>query len=191
MSGNNIPEAKSPEYRYKKWLPMTGLSNNEEPFSAEEANYYPPTKQLILKDGRGLRELYAKEVATVSIGDDDYRTFLYVDSDDKVQKGFFPLLVDGYVALTWQTQKKETRKQNTLMTEDITKKPKYKKVKVYYVSYKGKAIERFRPNKKNVAALFPKSEQLVKDYIKSEKLKMRKEEDLIKAIEYGNSLSEL
>jgi|GEM_PF-6121723 len=189
-SGNNIPEIPEPDYQYKSWPTMKIMGNDGTVFSTEEANFYPPTKQIIFKTKKGLKELYADKVSSATIDGDLYKSYFYVNSNRKLVKGFFLTLADGPVSLIKQVELKEKRKLNNLMGDVGQQKPKFNKVNRFYIGIENEEIQKIKPSKKSVSSLFPKHYRAMEKFIKKKKLKMRKEADLIKAIEFGNSLLE-
>lgn len=187
-SGNNIPDIPEPDYQYDDWKEMHITGNEGEQILAKYANYYPPTKQIIFKDKIALKELYADKVISAKIGTDLYRSFFYEDPKKNIVKGFFLTLCDGHIALIKQVELRERRKVNNLMG-DINKKPKFDKIDRYYYAIHEGLVQSFKPSKKTVLELFHENESELKAYIKSNKLRLKKEKDLIKAFAFANSLN--
>lgn len=73
-------------------------------------------------------------------------------------------------------------------TYDKARPAQYKRSKDTYYLKSGDEIKEVSTNKKDIAKLFPAHSKAILEYIKSEKLKTNKEEDLIKLFQYINTL---
>lgn len=120
-----------------------------------------------------------------------YQVFGYLDKNGNENFGYFVDL--GKDKSNVKLLKKEkiifTKEKLAVTSYDTAKPAEYKRGNdEYYIKINdANAIE--LPNgKKNIANLFPKNSKKVLAYIKSEKIKTNREEDLLKLVNYINTL---
>ncbi|WP_298904497.1 hypothetical protein [uncultured Psychroserpens sp.] len=129
---------------------------------------------------------------TFSKGNKAYRAYNYVDSDTKNGKrGYFVVLSDASSKKPLLAKEviKFTEKKKASSSYAKTKPAQYKrKDDVYYtLNDKGIAIK-IPSKKKDIAKAFPKHSKAILDFIKSNKIKTSKKEDLMKLVDYINTL---
>ncbi|MDU8886617.1 hypothetical protein RXV94_10635 [Yeosuana sp. MJ-SS3] len=120
-----------------------------------------------------------------------YQNFMYVDSDNNQTFGYFVHLSNPEANI--KLLKKEVVKffdEKVQVTGyDTPQDAKYKRLADKYFIKKGKENAIVIPNsKKEFAKLFPDHEKEVLAYLKSEKIKLKKEESLTQLFGYLNSL---
>ena len=134
---------------------------------------------------------YRKDIVITFINSKKtYQLFDFINNDDMMQLGYFLVLNRG--------ENKILKKEKIIFLEEKPSKtgydehrpPQYKRlVDKYYIkiSSSSNAVE-LPKNKKKFADLFPKSKSDILDFIKTNKIKFSKDEDLIKLITHINSL---
>ena len=142
-------------------------------------------------------EALNKQLSNVTItftnGNKSYRAFNYIDEDSNQQKrGYFVIVSDadeGKKPLLLKERIVFIEKQKAKTSYDKTKPAQYKRKSDQYFTLddNGIAIE-LPSNKKDLAKTFPKHSKDILSFIKSNKIKTSKEEDLIQLINYINTL---
>lgn len=134
---------------------------------------------------------YRKDIVITFINSKKtYQLFDFINNDDMMQLGYFLVLNRG--------ENKILKKEKIIFLEEKPSKtgydehrpPQYKRLDdKYYIktSSSSNAVE-LPKNKKKFADLFPKSKSDILDFIKTNKIKFSKDEDLIKLITHINSL---
>ena len=120
-----------------------------------------------------------------------YQNFMYIDSDNTQTFDYFVHISDPKANI--KLLKKEVVKffdEKVQVTGyDTPQDAKFKRLADKYFIKKGNENAIVIPsNKKEFAKLFPKHEQEVFSYLKSERIKLKKEESLSKLFSYLNSL---
>ena len=135
---------------------------------------------------------YRKDITVELIAlNKTYQNFTYIDSDNNSSFGYFVIMTDPNENI--KLLKKETIKfvnEKVNVTGYGTARPaQYKRTNdKYFIKIKDQSAVLLTNNKKEIAKLFPKHENEVLSFIKSEKLKLKSEEDLLKLISFLNSL---
>lgn len=120
-----------------------------------------------------------------------YQAFDYINDDGIATKGYFVLLsdLDFEIKLLMKQSKKFVDRKPAKSSYQTAELAHYKRERdeLYIKIGQQNAIE-LPSNKKDIATLFPDSEKEVLAFIKKNKIKTRKEEDLIKLVEFLNTL---
>ncbi|WP_298894151.1 hypothetical protein [uncultured Psychroserpens sp.] len=129
---------------------------------------------------------------TFSKGNKAYRAYNYIDSDtNNGKRGYFVVLTDASIEKPLLAKEiiSFTEKKKAASSYAKTKPAQYKrKSDVYYtLNDKGIAVE-IPSKKKEIAKTFPKHSKEILSFIKSNKIKTSKKEDLIKLVNYINTL---
>ena len=119
-----------------------------------------------------------------------YKVYNYLNDKNNSQRGF---LVDVKINDNASLLRKESIKfvQATAAQSSYQKDTpaQFKRLKdAYYIKYKDNAIVEMPKKKKEIAAMFPEKSKEILKFIKSEKIKTSKEKDLIKLVDYINSI---
>lgn len=148
----------------------------------------------IQKSANEIEALYKDLVdVTVTILNKSYRAYDYKDTSTNAQKrGYFVVVSNGEAG-----QKPLLIKERIIFIEKKPAKSSYNQTKpaqykrksdqYYTLNDNGSAIN-LPSNKKDLANAFPKHTKDVLNFIKSNKIKTSKQEDLIKLINYINTL---
>lgn len=134
---------------------------------------------------------YRKDISITFIDSKiTFQLFDYLDSENTMQIGYFQVLNRG--------NNKVLKKHKIIFLEEKPSKtgydehrpPQYRRLDdKYYIKLESNpnAIE-LPKNKKKLVALFPENKSKILDFIKSDKIKLSKEDDLKKLIRYINTL---
>ncbi|WP_394747299.1 hypothetical protein [Spongiimicrobium salis] len=116
-----------------------------------------------------------------------YRIFRFMDGEVEKTSYFNPLN-KGEVQLLFRPRIKLKRGRAAATTYDRNIPPKYITINSYFVKKGDKAAERVRLSKKDILKYLSDKSSEVKSYIADNKIKLKKEEDYIKVLDYYNSL---
>ena len=132
---------------------------------------------------------------TIQLGDLKFKSFMYSPTDnDSKRYGYFAIMttLNDSVVLLKKFTKKFTKKQeaSNSYTSDIPASFSSSASESYFLLiHKDKdKIIKIRLKAKDIYDSFPKKRNKIKTYIKSTKLKLKNESDLIKIINYINTL---
>lgn len=146
----------------------------------EEADSY-----ALPKDGR--------QDVTITIMSDNktYQIFDYINDKSEKSSGFFVLLNSPIASI--KLLKKETvryyEERAGTSGYDKGRPAEYRRIgDSYFIKINDEPAIEFSTNKKDFAQLFPKHEQEILDYIKSEKIKLKEESDLVKLGQHLNQI---
>jgi len=119
-----------------------------------------------------------------------YQLFDYINSDNMMQLGYFLVLNRGENKILIKEKIIFLEEKPSKTGYDEHRPPQYKRLDdKYYVKTSGSSNALELPKNKNkFAELFPKNKSDILSFIKSNKIKLNKEDDLKKIIKYINSL---
>ncbi|MCK7589819.1 hypothetical protein M0G43_04465 [Subsaxibacter sp. CAU 1640] len=120
-----------------------------------------------------------------------YQIFDYVNDTSEQSTGFFILLNSPIASI--KLLKKETVRfyEERVATSgyDKSRPAEYRRLNdSFYIKINDQPAIEFSNNKKDFAKLFPKNEKEILDFIKSEKIKLKEESDLVKLGQYLNQI---
>jgi hypothetical protein len=133
---------------------------------------------------------YSGTVIVALVNGDNYINSKYTDKNEKINTGFFKVLnTSGDFFLL----KKETitikEKEVAKTTYHKSKPAKYVKISdEYYIKINNLTAKKAPKKSKDFANLFPENKEAILSFIKSEKIKLKKEEDLIKVFKHIENL---
>lgn len=120
-----------------------------------------------------------------------YQSFIYFDSDNNQSFGYFVNLNDraSKVKLLKKERIKFLDEKPQVTGYDTPQPAKYQRLSdQYFMKVDDKNAVIIPSKKKSFAKLFPKYEDDILSFIKSEKLRLKREEDLSKLISFINTL---
>lgn len=120
-----------------------------------------------------------------------FTTLNYIDSNDGVQRGYFVTLTDTNekVKLFSKKQVKYYKAKPALTGYDNDKPAEFKNISdTHFISINNAYARELPKKKKELVKLFPKHSKEVLNFIKKNKIKTSREEDLIVLIDYLNTL---
>lgn len=152
-------------------------------------NAYSDEIEIRRTEGSALESVYKSTSLTCKFGGEDYVYSKYFDSKDEIKEGYLIRIYDGPKYILFEKKGKiykEGRKAATSMHP--TYPPKFEDKHGYYISSNKKVPVHFKGSKKELGAIFEGEDNAdIKSYIKKNKLKLTKEEDLIQLLKYVNS----
>lgn len=122
-------------------------------------------------------------ITTFSIGD---KNFINIKHGKKFEKDFLEILINtGNIKLYKKhiCQFLPGKEGNGIVP---TKNDSYRYRKEYFTQVNSKIPVKFSPSKRNIYKMIPDSKNEIKSYIKKNRLKVKKESDLIKVISFVN-----
>jgi hypothetical protein len=123
------------------------------------------------------------------IGNNIFCYKLFSTSDGLLKKGYFQLLNNGEDATLFK--KKNVRFVPPKEAEAYAPASPAKFMSAsdhYYISFHGKPLVMLNLKKKEFMSVFPEKTNEIEGYIANQKLSIRKEEDLLKLVEFYNKL---
>lgn len=108
----------------------------------------------------------------------------FPEIDNYTKNTFYGFVAGNKIKLLFKVYKTiaESRPYNSPNVEK-----KFERYKDYYILKEGK-MYRFKPSKKDLLNLYVSEGPKIEEYIKKEKINFKKEEDLVKIIDFINSL---
>ncbi|AXG68366.1 hypothetical protein KORDIASMS9_00581 [Kordia sp. SMS9] len=127
----------------------------------------------------------------VAFGNKMLKLLSYTDEDGNADKGYF-LVLNSADNLNLLLKKKciFSPNEKALTANQADRKAKFTQYDYYYILKDGTPIA-VTPKKKSITSIFPDKKNEIKEYIKSEKLKLKKQEDFAKLVDYIASISNM
>jgi len=174
-------------YNSLKYKSATIIDEKSRTFDTK-LRYNAYTDALELKQQGELLELIKKPTLHARI-DDDYYYFCEFKTVRGIKKhGYYVLVELNERYKVYKKYSVDVKRPNPKGSSNGTSAPGEVTVKTaYFIEEKGTIVE-LPQNKKEFLATFNDKEEELKDYIKKEKIKVRKEEDLIRLVSKYNSL---
>ncbi|MEZ4803305.1 MAG: hypothetical protein R2797_11080 [Gelidibacter sp.] len=136
---------------------------------------------------------YRRDIVVQLVGvKKTYQVFGYLDENDNENFGYFVIIngKDSNVKLLKKEKKFFIGEKVATTSYDTPKPATYKRANdEYYIKVGEDAAIEMPTNKKDIAKLFPKQEKNILSFIKENKIKTKKEEDLNMLMEYINQIS--
>lgn len=139
--------------------------------------------------------LLKRSYIKVKIGDKPYNIYQYRDNSEGIRTSYFVELNDGPVILLFKPEAKLKKGRAPSTSYDKYIPPTYVWSNSYYLVNKDKGDKdaiavKVRLNKKDFLRFFDESdhEEVVESFIKSQGLKVKREEDALKLVKFYNNL---
>ena len=113
-----------------------------------------------------------------------YTDFMYKKTYKR--KGYFQIVIDGYAKLLLRRNIKRVPGK----AGAYGYKSRQAVIETYYLKIGNKPAVKFDINKKNIAKLFPKQTDKVKNFVIKKHINLKRDYDMIKLVNYYNSLFE-
>ncbi|WP_397364760.1 hypothetical protein [Olleya sp. R77988] len=135
---------------------------------------------------------YSGTIIVSMLSGENYINTKYTDSKGNLSTGFFRFLSSSNDIFL-------LKKQTVIVKEKVEAKTTYHKSKParyqrsndeYYIKINDGTASKLPKKNKDFANLFPKEKESILKYIKTEKIKLKKEEDLIKIFKYIETLKQ-
>ncbi len=165
---------------------ITYIGNNSETERLMRYNAYRDEMEFLSKQSKPLK-LLKKENIVVELDGKRYEVHLY-RIGGKLAKGYFNPLNEGEVVLYFQPRKKLIEAKNIEHGYDDIDPAQYLNDFNYYLKKGDKRLEKINLGKKDLFYLLGDKYNEMKQYVAEHDLKLRKESDALKLIEYYNSL---
>ncbi|WP_460220004.1 hypothetical protein [Psychroserpens sp. MEBiC05023] len=140
------------------------------------------TIQAINRNIEGVTITFLKDNKT-------YQSLNYINEDGIAERGYFIHVnsPDSKINLLLKESKKFIERQPAKSSYQDTKPARFKKVDdVYYIIIKNNTAQILPEKKKDILKLFPENSSKIAAFMKSEKIKPSKKEDLIKLVNFLN-----
>ncbi|MCK8481962.1 hypothetical protein [Psychroserpens algicola] len=142
------------------------------------------TIQAINKNIDGVKITFLKDEKT-------YQSANYINEDGIAERGYFIFVnnVNAKVNLLIKESKKFIERRPAKSSYQDTKPAHFKRVDdVFYIMLKNNTAQILPEKKKDMIKLFPEHSDKIEDFIKSNKIKTSKKEDLLELINFVNTL---
>ncbi len=147
-------------------------------------NTYSNEIELLPRDGQEIGALMRVDDSRITFEGKTLKLFTFKDEEGYEKKGYFLVLNDEKnVQLLLRKKCVFSPNEKALTMNQADRAAKFTQYDYYYIVKDGEPIQ-VDAKKKDILKLFPEKENDIKNYIKSEKLKLKKEEDLAKLIDY-------
>jgi len=151
-------------------------------------NTYSNEIELLPKDGEEIEALMKIDKSRIIFDNTTLKLYTYKDEEGTEQKAYFSVLNDEEnVQLLLRKKCVFSPSQKALTQNQADRAAKFTQYDYYYILRAGE-LTQVDAKKKAVANLFPEKANEIKKYIKSEKLKLKKEKDFAKLIDYVATL---
>ncbi|EDP98379.1 hypothetical protein U8527_20490 [Kordia algicida OT-1] len=147
-------------------------------------NTYSDEIELFTEDGKEMEALMKVENSRLTFEDKTLKLFTYKDEDGYEQQGYF-LVLNNEKEPKLLLKKKCVFSPNekALTANQADRAAKFTQYDYFYIVKEGKLIQ-VDPKKKAVVKLFPEKGSEIKKYIKSERLKLKRQKDFAKLVDY-------
>lgn len=128
------------------------------------------------------------ENSKITFGNEKLKLFSYTDEEGDAEKGYFLVLNTAEnIQLLLRKKCVFSPNEKAMTANQADRAAKFTQYDYYYISKDGTPVA-VSPKKKAIINLFPDKKNEIKDYIKSEKLKLKKEKDFATLVDYIASL---
>jgi hypothetical protein len=151
-------------------------------------NTYTDEIELMPIDGEEVGALMKIDNSRLTFENKTLKLLSYKDEDGNVQKGYFLVLNTSHnVKLLLKKKCVFSPNEKALTANQADRAAKFTQYDYFYILKEGTPIM-VSPKKKDIVKLFPDKKNEIKGYIKSERLKLKKQEDFAKLVDYIASL---
>ncbi|MEM6718621.1 MAG: hypothetical protein AAF611_04885 [Bacteroidota bacterium] len=120
----------------------------------------------------------------IIFGNKTLKLFSYKDEDGNAEKGYFLVLNTAEnVKLLLRKKCVFSPSEKAPTANQADRKAKFTQYDYFYILKDGMPVQ-VTPKKKAIVKIFPEKKNEIKDYIKSEKLKLKKQQDFAKLVDY-------
>ncbi|WP_420570636.1 hypothetical protein [Kordia sp.] len=148
-------------------------------------NTYSDEIELLPEDGQEMEALMKVDNSRVTFENKTLKLMKYKDEEGYEKQSYFLVLNDkDDVQLLLRKKCVFSPNEKALTANQADRAAKFTQYDRYYISKNGGALTEVKPKKKEVVKLFPGKEGDIKKYIKSERLKLKKQKDFAKLVDY-------
>jgi hypothetical protein len=142
----------------------------------------------VLQEGDESFPLLKRSYIKAAIGKKVFGIYLYEDAKGNNRSSYFNPLNEGNTILLYKPEIKLKKGRVPATSYDRTVPPTFIDVSTYYIKKGDKTAKRIRLKKTDILAILSDKKNEIQAYIKSENLSLKKEDDLIKLMDYYNSI---
>ncbi|MBC8755477.1 hypothetical protein H2O64_12440 [Kordia sp. YSTF-M3] len=147
-------------------------------------NTYSNEIELLPEDGQEMEALMRVDGSKIMFEGKTLKLFTFKDEEGYEKKAYFLVLnTEENVQLLLRKKCRFSPNEKALTMNQADRAAKFTQYDYYYIVKDGELVQ-VDAKKKDVLKLFPEKENDIKKYIKSEKLKLKKEKDFAKLIDY-------
>ncbi|MCH2196283.1 hypothetical protein [Kordia sp.] len=151
-------------------------------------NTYTDEIELMPVEGEEVGALMKIDDSRLTFENKTLKLLPYKDEDDYAQKGYFLELTQNKdLKLLLRKKCLFSPNEKALTANQKDRAAKFTQYDYFYILKDGN-LTSIEPKKKSVLKMFPDKRSEIKSYIKSEKLKLKKEKDFAKLVDYIASL---
>lgn len=142
----------------------------------------------VLQGGNESFPLLKRSYIKAIIGAKVFGIYLYEDSKGNNRSSYFNPLNEGSVVLLYKPEIKLKKGRIPATSYDRKVPPTFIDVSSYYVKKGEETAKRIRPKKSDILTSLADKKNEIQTFIKNEGLSLKKEADLIKLMDYYNSI---
>lgn len=184
---NNV---KGSPYLYEKYKVGTFFVGNTSYGNVlMRFNTYTDEIELLPEAGREAEALMKVANSKVTFENKTLKVFTYNDEEGYEKQGYFLVLSENNgVSLLFRKKCVFSPNEKALTANQANRAAKFTQYDRFYIVKDGQKPVEVRPKKKAIIKLFPEKASEIKKYIKSEKLRLKEQEDFAKLVTYIASL---
>ncbi len=187
--GINYTDIKGHPYLFENWTEGAVKLSNGKSYTSVQLKYNLIRDELFFKDIKTDQLLaFVIPVVEFQLTDKVRASILYRNGfkaiDDNTEKSYYQVLFDGGTQLLKRTSKKINEEKPFNSASTIKS---FEVLNFYYISNNNTLI-RIRKDKKSVLAALANQASTLEKYLQEKSLNLKNEDDLIKFIQYYNSL---
>ncbi len=185
---NNV---KGSPYLYEKYKVGTFFIGNKSYGNVlMRLNTYSDEIELLPENGQETEALMKVANSKVTFENKTLKVYTFNDEEGYEQQGYFLVLSDQKnVSLLLRKKCKFSPNEKAPTANQANRAAKFTQYDRYYIVKEGNKPVLVSPKKKSVLKLFPEKAAEIKKYIKTEKLKLKKQDDFAKLITFISSIS--
>ncbi|MEM6684238.1 MAG: hypothetical protein AAF617_00470 [Bacteroidota bacterium] len=178
--------AKGSPYLYEEYK-LARFSVSDKNYGNILMRFNTYTNEIELKptaEGEEVGALMKLDDSKITFGNETLQLFSYTDEDGDAQKGYF-LVLNTAKNMQLLLRKKCVFSPNekAMTANQADRAAKFTQYDYFYIVKDGTPVA-VSPKKKSVVNIFPDKKDEIKTFIKSEKLKLKKQQDFAKLIDY-------
>ncbi len=157
--------------------------------------YNAVTDQMEVQSEKNTIQAINKNIDGVTItflkDDKTYESINYINDKGLAERGYFIHLssTSAKINLLIKEAKKFIERKPAKSSYQVTKPAQFKRLDdIYYIIIKNKTAQLLPSKKKDLLRLFPEHSKAIEAFIKSNKIKTSKQDDLITLVNYINTL---
>jgi hypothetical protein len=143
--------------------------------------------QIEMKEKGETTSLYKRDYISAKIGEQNYLIEQYTVNSEAVRQAYFIELNKGKARLLIRKQKELLAAQEAASSYQTDKPPRFIDKEAYFLKIDDKPAIEIKLKEKDILTLMNREDEL-KSFIKSNKMKLKTEDEVIQLLTYYNSL---